>query len=204
MGAKGQQTRENILSCAEGIILQRGYSGTSIDDIIREAGITKGGFFYHFDGKSDLAKKLMLRYLEQDKVFFDALLERAASLTEDPLQQLLIFLKLMAEAMADLPGTHPGCLVASFTYESQQFDDELRELNRQGVLVWRELFTKQFRKIVDKYPPKIDKPLEEFADMLTTVIEGGIVMSKVLNDRHILPNQLLQYRDYVRLAFGDS
>ena len=70
MGVKGQQTRENILACAEGIILQRGYSGTSIEDIIREAGITKGGFFYHFDGKSDLAKKLMLRYLEQDKIFF--------------------------------------------------------------------------------------------------------------------------------------
>jgi AcrR family transcriptional regulator len=204
MGLKGQQTRENILACAEGIILQRGYSGTSLEDIIRDAGVTKGGFFYHFDGKSDLAKKLMLRYLEQDKVFFDALLERAASLTEDPLQQLLIFLKLMAEAMADLPGTHPGCLVASFTYESQQFDDELRDLNRQGVLAWRQLFTEQFEKIVEQYPPKTDKPLLELADMLTTVIEGGIVMSKVLDDRHILPNQLLLYRDYVRRVFGDN
>jgi len=204
MGTKGQQTRENILACAESIILQRGYSGTSIEDIIGEAGITKGGFFYHFDGKSDLAKNLMLRYLEQDKAFFDALLERATSLTEDPLQQLLIFLKLMAEAMADLPGTHPGCLVASFTYESHQFDDELRNLNRQGVLAWRHLFMEQFGKIVEKYPPKIDKPLEELADMLTAVIEGGIVMSKVLDDRHILPNQLLQYRNYVRLVFGDT
>jgi AcrR family transcriptional regulator len=204
MGTKGQQTRENILACAESIILQRGYSGTSIDDIIGEAGITKGGFFYHFDGKSDLAKKLMLRYLEQDKVFFDALLERASDLTEDPLQQLLVFLKLMAEAMADLPGTHPGCLVASFTYESQQFDDELRDLNRQGVLAWRRLFTEQFEKIVEKHPPGIDRPLEELADMLTTVIEGGIVMSKVLDDQHILPNQLLHYRNYIRLVFGDT
>jgi len=204
MGTKGQQTRENILACAESIILQRGYSGTSIEDIIAEAGITKGGFFYHFDGKSDLAKKLMLRYLEQDKVFFDALLERASDLTEDPLQQLLIFLKLMAEAMADLPGTHPGCLVASFTYESQQFDDELRDLNKQGVLAWRHLFTEQFEKIGEKHRPRGDKPLEELADMLTTVIEGGIIMSKVLDDPHVLPNQLLQYRNYIRLLFGDT
>ncbi|MDH3432183.1 MAG: TetR/AcrR family transcriptional regulator [Gammaproteobacteria bacterium] len=201
---KGQQTRENILACAERIILQRGYSGTSIDDIISEACITKGGFFYHFDGKSDLAKQLMLRYLEQDKVFFDSLLERAISLTEDPLQQLLIFLKLMAEAMADLPGTHPGCLVASFTYESQQFDDELRNLNSQGVLAWRRFFMEQFDRVAEKYPPRIDRPLEELADMLTTVIEGGIVMSKVLDDRHILPYQLLQYRNYIRLIFSNS
>jgi AcrR family transcriptional regulator len=67
MGTKGEQTREHILATAESIILQRGYSGTSIEDIIGEAGITKGGFFYHFDGKNDLAKNLMLRYLDQDE-----------------------------------------------------------------------------------------------------------------------------------------
>jgi AcrR family transcriptional regulator len=204
MGAKGEQTREHILATAESIILQRGYSGTSIEDIIGEAGITKGGFFYHFDGKSDLAKNLMLRYLDQDAKFFDGLAERARALTEDPLQQLLIFLKLMAEAMADLPGTHPGCLVASFTYESQQFDDDVRQLNTQGVLSWRRLFMDLLESVSEKYAMKIEKPLEELADMLSSVIEGGIIMSKVLDDRHILPNQLLHYRSYIRLVFGDA
>jgi len=204
MGAKGEQTREHILATAESIILQRGYSGTSIEDIIGEAGITKGGFFYHFDGKSDLAKNLMLRYLDQDEKFFDGLAERARTLTEDPLQQLLIFLKLMAEAMSDLPGTHPGCLVASFTYESQQFDDEVRQLNTQGVLSWRRLFVDLLESVSEKYPMKIEKPLEELADMLSSVIEGGIIMSKVLDDRNILPNQLLNYRSYIRLVFGDA
>jgi AcrR family transcriptional regulator len=204
MGAKGEQTREHILATAESIILQRGYSGTSIEEIIGEAGITKGGFFYHFDGKNDLAKNLILRYLDNDVEFFTGLAERAQSLTEEPLQQLLIFLKLLAEAMADLPDTHPGCLVASFTYEAQQFDDEVRELNAEGVLSWRHIFMGHFEKVLEKYPMKIEKPLEELADMLSSVIEGGIIMSKVLNDRRILPNQLLQYRDYIRLVFGDA
>jgi len=204
MGTKGEQTREHILATAESIILQRGYSGTSIEEIIGEAGITKGGFFYHFDGKNDLAKNLMLRYLDRDVKFFVGLAERAESLTEDPLQQLLIFLKLMAEAMEDLPDTHPGCLVASFTYEAQQFDDDVRELNAQGVLSWRRIFLEHFEKVVEKYPMKIEKPLEELADMLSSIIEGGIIMSKVLNDRRILPNQLLQYRNYIRLVFGDA
>jgi AcrR family transcriptional regulator len=203
MGAKGEQTRENILATAERIILQRGYAGTSIEDIIGEAGITKGGFFYHFDGKNDLAKNLMLRYLDQDEKFFNGLGERAQALTEDPLQQLLIFLKLMAEAMADLPGTHPGCLVASFTYEAQQFDEEMRELNAQGVLSWRRIFLEHLEKVAEKYPMKIEKPIEELADMLSSVIEGGIIMSNVLGDRDILPNQLLHYRSYIRLVFGD-
>jgi hypothetical protein len=40
--------------------------------------------------------------------------------------------------------------------------------------------------------------------MLSTVIEGGIIMSKVLDDKDILPNHLLHYRDYIRLVFGDA
>ena len=203
MGTKGEQTRENIMAVAEGIILNRGYSGTSIEEIINEAGITKGGFFYHFNGKSDLARKLILRYLDNDLVFFSGLVDRARSLTEDPLQQLLLFLKLMAEAMEDLPGAHPGCLVASFTYEAEQFDEEIRELNAEGVLVWRKIFGEQLEAVAEKYSMQIQKPPDELADMLTSVIEGGIIMSKLLQDRSILPNQILQYRDYVRLVFGD-
>lgn len=204
MGEKGKQTRERILATAEKIILQRGFSGTSIEDIINEACITKGGFFYHFDGKDDLAKNLMLRYLEQDEKFFKGLSERAKELTDEPLQQLLIFLKLMAESMANLPDTHPGCLVASFTYEAQQFDNEIRELNTQGVLAWRGIFLDHLERVLEKYPMKSEKPLTELSDMLSSIIEGGIIMSKVLNDRCILPNQLLQYRNYIRLIFTDS
>jgi len=201
---KGERTREHILATAESIILQRGFVGTSIEDILEQTGITKGGFFYHFDGKIDLARKLMERYLVQDTAFFNSLEQQALDLTEDPLQQMLIFLKLMAKTMEDLPGTHPGCLVAGFTYESQQFDDEIRSLNAEGVLAWRRMFVKLLTRIEEKYPMKSDQSLEELADMLTSVIEGGIIVSKVLDDRHILPRQLLQYRNYLRLLFGDA
>ncbi len=203
MSTKGEQTREHILATAESLILQRGYIGTSIDEIIGQAGITKGGFFYHFNGKSDLARKLILRFLEQDEAFFRSLIARAEDLSEDPLQRLLIFLKLFAEAMSDLPSSHPGCLVASFTYESHQFDEDVRQLNAEGMLSWRRIFMEQLQRTVDKRPMKTDQPLDELADMLTSVIEGGIVMSKCLNDKDILPKQLLQFRNYIRLVFGD-
>jgi AcrR family transcriptional regulator len=204
MGAKGEQTREHIMATAESIILNRGYSGTSIEEIINEAGITKGGFFYHFKGKNDLARNLILRYLDNDLVFFSGLADRARSLTEDPLQQFLLFLKLMAEAMQDLPSTHPGCLVASFTYEAEQFDEDVRKLNAEGVLSWRRIFGEMLEKVEEKYPLKIDKQTGDLADMLTSVIEGGIIMSKLLEDKEMLPNHILQYREYIRLAFGDD
>ena len=118
MATKGENTKENILTIAQDLMLQKGFAGTSIDEIIAESNITKGGFFYHFESKNDLAKHLMLKYQRDDDAFFNNLFERAYELSEDPLQQMLIFLKLLAEAFANLPDVHPGCLIATFTLAS--------------------------------------------------------------------------------------
>lgn len=198
---KGEETRQRILDTAQEIVLHKGFSGTSIDEIIDAAEITKGGFFYHFRGKSDLARELMRRYLEQDEAFFTSLIDRAQELVEDPLQQMLLFLKLYAEAMLELPDVHPGCLVAAFTYESQQFDPEVEALAREGSLAWRRLFVHHFERIVAVHPPRLELDLDELGDMLTVVVEGGIILSRVLKDPRILAQQLMQFRTYVRLLF---
>jgi len=203
MPTKGELTRENILSIAEHIILQKGFSGTSIDEIIESANITKGGFFYHFKGKEDLAKHLMLRYQVADDKFFNELFDRADSLSEDPLQQMLIFLKLLAEAMGNLPQTHPGCLVASFTYENQQFNDDVKQIICDCLVGWRKLFVRKLARISEAYPMKVETDIMELADTLTSIVEGGIILSRAFNEPERLVNQILQYRNYIRLLYGD-
>ena len=43
-----KSTREMLLDAAESAVLEKGFSATSIDELIAAVGITKGGFFYHF------------------------------------------------------------------------------------------------------------------------------------------------------------
>jgi hypothetical protein len=38
--------------------------------------------------------------------------------------------------------------------------------------------------------------------MLSSVADGGIILSKSLSDPSVLPRQILQYRAYVKLVFG--
>jgi TetR/AcrR family transcriptional repressor of nem operon len=85
---------------AESLILHTGFSGTSIDDIIDRASITRGGFFYHFDGKPGLAEAMRQRYPEQDDGILNGLFDEANAHSEDPLQRLLTFLKLLAQSQA--------------------------------------------------------------------------------------------------------
>ena len=107
-------------------VLDKGFAATSIEELIAAVGITKGGFFYHFKDKGELAKALLVRYVERENVLFDEIFARADELNEDPLHGFLVGLKMLSELMADLPGGHPGCLVASFCYQDRLFDKEVQ------------------------------------------------------------------------------
>src|SRR5690606_22365962 len=114
---KGAATRERILEIAEAAVLSKGFGATSIEELIAEAGITKSGFFYHFKDKNELARGLLQRYEEQNDRLLADVMGRARQLSDDPLQILLIGLTLFAERMAALPEGHPGCMVATMSYQ---------------------------------------------------------------------------------------
>lgn len=198
---KGAETRERILALAEAGVLEKGFAATSIDELISAAGITKSGFFYHFRDKSDLAVALMQRYLDQEEEILNDLFARADELNDDPLHGFLVALKLIAEMLADLPSTHPGCMVASVCYQEQLFNKEVRDLNITGVLGWRRRMRERLDLIAERYPPRIEIDLDGLADMAFALIEGGIIISKVLRDKEALPLQIMQYREFIRSIF---
>ncbi len=194
-------TRERILDIAERAVLAKGFGATSIDELVSEAGITKGGFFYHFQDKNQLARALLQRYLDRDEAVLDDVFARGRELTDDPLHAFLVGLKLLAEMLADLPGGHPGCLVATYCYQERLFDREVRELNQRIVLIWRARFRAILDAITERYPPRDPVDLDALADMVSAILEGGLVLSRATEDPAILPAQILLLRSYVKLLF---
>ena len=201
---RGNDTRDRILEIAETAVLAKGFAGTSIEELIAAVGITKSGFFYHFRDKGQLAKAMLLRYLDRDKALLDDMFRRADELNEDPLHGFLVGLKMFAEMMANLPEVHPGCLAASFCYQDQLFNREIRELNASGMLAWRTRFRERLDLIAKRYPPRQEVDLDALADMISTLVEGGLILGRAFNDVTILPRQVLLYRDFVRAIFAPS
>lgn len=198
---KGATTRARIMDIAETAVLQKGFGATSIEELIAAAGITKSGFFYHFRDKNALAHGLLQRHLAQDEAILDDIFGRAGKLSDDPLTVFLSGLQMLADMMRDLPGGHPGCLVVTYCYNERLFDQTTRDLNRQAVLAWRRRFAAMFRSINERHEPRAPVDTDTLADMVSAVIEGGIVVSKVLKEPQVLAQQILLLRAYFRLLY---
>jgi AcrR family transcriptional regulator len=201
---KGERTRDRILDFAYDGILHKGFAATSIEELVEAAGITKSGFFYHFRDKNDLARQLLERFLAEDNAILDELSGRARALSDDPLQSFLIFLNLYAELMDDLPEHHPGCLVASVTYQDQLFDREVRRINADAVLAWRHRFRRWLDEIAAIYPPRAAIDLDMLADHFTVIVEGALIFARALDDGALMGRQMRLFRETVKLTFSPA
>jgi TetR/AcrR family transcriptional repressor of nem operon len=200
--ARGEDTRKKILDVAQDAVLTKGFDATSIDEIVANAELTKSGFFYHFRDKNALAHALIERHIEVEDQLFDEVFGRAKDLADDPLQVALIALKLLAELIEDMPNGHPGCIVATAVYQDRLFNPDVREANRRAVLGWRSRFRAMFDAIVEVYPAHDEVDLDDLADMVSSVIEGGIVMARAVSEPSMTARQIMLLRSYVRLLFS--
>lgn len=203
MATKGAKTRERILTESKQLILKRGFSGTSLEDILQATGLTKGAFFYHFKNKHELALAMIRRSWETEFELLKGFADRARELADDPLQAALIFIKLFEEVLEDNRNDPLACVFASYLYESEQFDEETHAFIRAGLRQWTDLYVEMFAPIFDKYTPRFEVTPEELAEMVTSVIEGGFIMSRSRGSGGISVRTLRQFRSYLQLLFNE-
>ena len=199
---KASNTRLRIMEIAEDAILAKGFDATSIEEIVAAAEISKGGFFYHFKDKNELALALIERYIELDAALYDGILSRAEQLSDDPLQVMLITLQFLAETLDDIPNGHPGCIAATLAYQERLFDQRVRAANREGLLVWRTRMRDLLERILELYRPREQVDIEALSDMVIASVEGGIVLAKGYGDPSITGRQVRLVRSYLKLLFS--
>lgn len=199
--ARGSETRSKIMDVAQDAILAKGFDATSIEEIVAGSEITRSGFFYHFPDKNALAHALIERHIEVEDELFDDLFGRAAELGEGPLQTMLIGLKLLAELLDDMPNGHPGCIVATAAYQDRLFNRDVREVNKRAVLGWRSRFRGMFADIAETYRMRDDVDLDQLADMVSAIIEGGLTLSRAVEEPSVTAQQVRLLQSYVKLLF---
>lgn len=72
---KSKLTRQRIYETADAMLATRGYSEISVNDIIKEAGVSKGAFYFHFASKDELFTSLIDDYVKRLDADYESYLD---------------------------------------------------------------------------------------------------------------------------------
>ncbi|EDX67793.1 TetR family transcriptional regulator [Bacillus thuringiensis serovar pingluonsis] len=61
-----EERRKEILETAERLFLTKGYTKTTVNDILKEIGIAKGTFYHYFKSKEEVMDEIIMRVIKED------------------------------------------------------------------------------------------------------------------------------------------
>ncbi|TRX76045.1 TetR family transcriptional regulator [Pseudomonas mangiferae] len=136
---QAEQTRVAILAAAEQLFLEKGVSHTTLEQIARAAGVTRGAVYWHFQNKAHLFHAM----LDQVRLPLEQLTERLSGCGgEDPLWALR---DLCVGAIESLAQDDQKRRIFTILLHRCEFTDELRETEQRNAV-----FINQFIALVEQ------------------------------------------------------
>jgi TetR/AcrR family transcriptional repressor of nem operon len=136
MPKDGTANRQRILDAAQHLVIENGFAATSLDQVIKTAGTSKGAFFHHFDSKLDLARALTERYVRGDIDQLRTALDATAAIV-DPAERVIAFVQFFEEAAEELMAAQTNCLYVAVLTEQQLVSNGTADLINHAIEVWR-------------------------------------------------------------------
>jgi AcrR family transcriptional regulator len=185
---RGGETRRRILEVAAESFADRGYAGTSLSDVLKASGVTKGGFYFHFPSKEALALAT-LRYKQEQ--WTGAVM---AAVMRHP--RAVDQLAAMVDALCDQHEHDPACrAISRLCTELGDEHPELRpELGTQ-LTTWMDLVAALLRRGQDEGDIRPDVEPEIAAEVAVESFIGLETVAEVLTGRADLRRRAHNFRD---------
>ena len=137
MPKDGSINRERILDAAQHLVIENGFAATSLDQVLKQVGTSKGAFFHHFDSKLDLGRALTERYVAADIGQLRRALEETADV-DDPAERVIAFVRHFEDAAEETMSAQSNCLYVAVLTEQQLVINGTADLITHAIEVWRE------------------------------------------------------------------
>lgn len=167
-----EETQGRLLKAALNVFSRRGYERATIDEIVHEAGFSKGAFYVHFESKEDLFWKMFEeRILRQQQAFRDAV---------KPGVQALEILRRVLQAVFDLERYDPAwpAMFAEFLAHATR-NERIRERLAAMLQSWRDLTAATLVAERDSGRLREDLDIEFVSAALVAVVEGILAQSRL-------------------------
>ena len=195
-GLRGATTRDLILDAATRLIHLQGYHCTSLDDVLRESGVGKGNFYYHFKSKEELGYAIIDRLMQG---FIKRTLEPAfADPTGDPVAQVHAFFDHVVDNQRQR-NCVGGCPIGNLASELSDVHEGFRRRLAGIFAEWRAKLTEVLSRSQLSGRVREDFDPSALAQFLVAALEGAILLTKVTRDIQIMERCVEQLKQHVAL-----
>ena len=185
--ARFHETKRRLLDTGLALLLERGYRGLGVQDLLDRTGIPKGSFYHHFESKQDMALQAVELYTAIGHQLLDRCLEPDG---RPPLRRVRDFFEQLGRFYGEQG--YLGCLLGALGQElsgtSELFRRKIEEC--VGSIAARLADCLEEARQAGELPPHVDP--RQRADILVNAWEGAALRSRLLRS----PEPLDQVLDF--------
>lgn len=188
--SKAEKTRLQIIENAAVLFNQKGFAGTSMEDIMQATGLSKGALYGHFKSKDEIAvasfqhavQKVAFKVGERTRVIENAM---------DKLKAVVYFYK---ERILN-PPVEGGCPIQNTSIDADDNNPLLRSKVIDALDYWQERIVHTINKGIRRGEIRTEIVAREFAIRFIGTLEGGIMLAQLYKDVwyfDVMARQLLE------------
>jgi len=168
-----KDTRARMIETTARLLQQRGYHGTSMNDILADSAAPRGSLYFHFPGgKDQIVIEATRAAIEETTLVLRETLAGA----KNPAQAVRLFLEAIARIMRETEYNF-GCPVAPMILDGTEDLTELADLCRAALADWTDILRASF--VTAGISNRRAKPL---GLLIVASIEGAMLMARAYRD----------------------
>ena len=189
--SKKEQTRERIVRAAAGAIRKHGYEGVGVADVMKDAGLTHGGFYAHFDSRDSLLAAAA------DQAGAESLetLGRAIAAAKPGEELMALVDSYLSDRHLAAAEQGLGCTIAAAGTEVPRQQAEVRRAASRRI--------KDMIGLVERQFPEWGKSgTHEKAMAVTATLVGALLLARAVDDPQLARSIRKAARELIRAAAG--
>lgn len=192
-----RDARAKLLDAALELIRAQGYAATTVDELCKAAGVTKGAFFHHFASKDALAVAAAQHWSETTGALFTAAPYHDH---DDPLDRVLAYIDFRVELLA---GAIPDftCFAGTLVQEAYGANDDIRAACEASIFGHAATLTADIEAARMKYGVDGAWTSESLALHTQAVLQGAFILAKCKGGPKVAREMAAHLKRYVQLLF---
>ena len=192
-----KDARTKLLDAALDVIRGKGFAATSVDELCRAAGVTKGAFFHHFPSKDDLGVAAAAHFGEMAEAIFAQAPYRSLA---DPLARVLGYVDFRREILTgELP--EYTCLLGTMVQETYATHPAIRAACEREIVGHAVTLESDIAAALDAAGKGGEWTPRSLALHIQAVIQGAFVLAKATGGAQVAADSLVHLRRYLTLLF---